>query len=152
MLCQIAKLLHEESGVAAVEFALAAVLLLALLVPVVELGQAYSQQTRVEQAVQAGALYATIHPWNSNSPTQITNAISAASSLSGLSVATPSQSCGCPSGTAVTTATCGGTCSDGTAAGYYVTVSAQLPYTPTTPYSLLGSGVTLAAQAVVRVQ
>ena len=148
----LAVLRRAEGGVATLEFALAATVLLGLLVPVVDLGQAFSQRVRVEQAVQAGALYASIHPWNSNSPSQIVNAVNSAANLPGLTVAAPTQTCGCPTGTSVTVATCQTTCSNGKTAGYYVSIAAQLPYTPTVPYTVLGNSVTLQAQAFVRIQ
>ena len=37
-------------------------------------------------------------------------------------------------------------------AGYYVVVSAQLAYTPTLLYSLLGSSTILSAQSTIRVR
>lgn len=146
-----AKIWKADVGIAAVEFALATPILLAILVPLVDLGLAFSQQIQLNQAVQAGAEYAARNPWNSNSSTAIASAITSATTLSGLTaVPAPSQSCGCASGTTITSATCGTTCSSGQTAGYYVTVNAQAPYSTVLPYSVLGS--TLTAQAVVRVQ
>ncbi len=69
---------------AALEFALATPLLVALLVPVADLGLAYSEQIRVQQAAQAGAQYAIFHPWSSTSPTAISNAVLAASVVAGV--------------------------------------------------------------------
>ena len=47
----------------------------------------------------------------------------------------------------------GGTnCSDGSAPGYYVTITGSLSYTPVMPYSILASPTTLSDQAVVRIQ
>lgn len=147
------KLLRAEGGVSAVEFAIAAPILMALLVPVVDLGLAYSEQIQVQQAAQAGAQYASFHPWNSNSPTTIANAVTAASTLSGITATpAPSQVCGCPNGSTITSATCNSTCTNGESAGYYVVVNAQLPYTPQLPYSVLGNSVTLTAQATVRIR
>lgn len=150
---RLASLLRAEHGNAALEFALAAPLLVALLVPVADLGMAFSQKIQVQQAAQAGAQYATIHPWTSSSATAISNAVLAASTLSSLAASpAPSQTCGCPTGSAIATATCSSTCSDGQPAGYYVTINAQAPYTPQLPYSVLGSSVTLSAQSTVRVR
>lgn len=143
----------DATGTAAVELALVAPLLLAILVPLADLGMAYSQQVQVQQAAQAGAAYAMLHPWSSTSATAIANTVTSAGNLSGLSATpAPSQSCGCPTGTAVTSATCGSVCSDGQNAGYYVTVYASATYTPVLPYSLLGSSVTLSARSTVRTQ
>jgi Flp pilus assembly protein TadG len=146
-------LLRCDRGVAAVEFGLSAPLLLAVLVPVADLGIAFSQQQQLEQAVQAGALYATMHPWNQNASSAIAGAVAAATTLSGISVSpTPYQTCGCPSSSGITTATCGSTCTNGESAGYYVVISAQRAYTPVLPYSLLGSSTTLSAQSMIRIR
>jgi Flp pilus assembly protein TadG len=155
------RLLRCKRGVAAVEFGLAAPVLLAALVPVADLGIAFSQQQQLRQAVQAGAQYAAIQSsWNANSsPAAIAGAVTAATPLSGVVVSpAPYQQCGCPSGgvngasSGITTATCGSTCANGKTAGSYVVISAQLPYMPVLPYSLLGSSTTLYAQAMIRIQ
>jgi Flp pilus assembly protein TadG len=149
----VAGLMRASGGSSAVEFALAAPVLLGLLVPVVDLGMAFSQQIKVQQSAQAGAQYATTHPWTSTSATAIANAVTAASTLTSLTASpAPSQSCGCPTGTAIASAACATTCSNGQPAGYYVTINAQAPYTPQLPYSVLGSSVTLTAQSTVRVR
>src|ERR1051326_8663191 len=82
---------RANGGTAALEFALATPLLVALLVPVVDLGLAYSEQIRVEQAAEAGAQYAIFHPWSSTSATAISKAVLAASTLSTITASpTPS--------------------------------------------------------------
>jgi len=146
----LASLARAERGNAAIEFALAAPILLGLLVPVADLGIAFSQQIQVQQAAQAGAQYALLHGWSSSA---ITNAVTAATNLPGVSAApAPSQSCGCPTGTTISAAACASACANGETAGTYVFVNAQSAYTPVLPYSVLGSGVTLTAQSTVRVQ
>ena len=152
-ICRLRDLLRAAEGTAAVEFALVAPILMGMLVPVADLSMAFAQRMQVQQAAQAGAQYALLHPWNSSSASNISNAVTAASNLSGVSASpAPFQFCGCPNGSAIASATCGSTCSDSTTAGYYVTVSARYTYTPAVPYSLLGSSVTLSAQSTVRVQ
>jgi Flp pilus assembly protein TadG len=146
-------LLRAKGGTSAVEFALAAPILMGLLVPVADLGTAFAQRQQVQQAVQAGAQYASFHPWHSNSPTEIADAVRAASPLSGISVTpAPFQVCGCPTGSAVTSATCGSTCSNGQIAGYYVVVTAQASYTPVLPYSALPDQVSLTGQSTIRIR
>lgn len=155
-------LLRCNRGVAAVEFGLAAPVLLAVLIPVADLGIAFSSQQQLRQAVQAGAQYAASQPWNQNAPAAIANAVTAATALSGVSVSpAPYQLCGCPSGSGVTAATsgssivpatCGSTCANGETAGYYAVISAELPYAPVLPYSLLGSSTTLRAQSMIRIR
>src|SRR6266404_8143461 len=91
---RLAALAHAKPGNAALEFALAAPILLGLLVPVADLGIAFSQQIQVQQAAQAGAQYALLHGYNSSA---IANAVTAATTLPGVSAApAPTQSCGCP--------------------------------------------------------
>ena len=145
----LGRLARNQAGMSAIEFALATPMLLAVVTPVADLGIAYSQQIQVQQAAQAGAQYALLHGFNS---TAITSAVTAATKLAVSATPAPSQVCGCPTGTAITTTTCGNTCANGDSAGAYVTVNAQIPYVPTLPYSVLGSSVTLVAQATVRVQ
>jgi Flp pilus assembly protein TadG len=151
---RLAGLARAKGGSAVLEFALGAPLLIALLVPVVDFGIAYSEQIRVQNAAQAGAQYAILHLWSSASPAAISNAVLAASTVSMLTASpAPIQTCGCPSGSAVTLApTCSSTCSDGQLAGYYVTVSAQAPYISVMPYTVLQQPMTLAAQSMVRIR
>jgi Flp pilus assembly protein TadG len=154
-------------GVAAVEFGLAAPVLLAVLIPVADLGMAFSQEQQLRQAVQAGAQYAASRPWDQNAPSAIAGTVISATPLSGISVSpAPYRICGCPTQSggsggssgntkpgseSIITATCGSTCAEGQIAGYYAIVSAQLPYTPILPYSLLGSSTTLSAKSMIRV-
>ena len=155
---RLRRLLRCDRGVAAIEFGLSAPMLLAVLVPVADLGLAFSRQQQLRQAVQAGAQYAALHPWNQNAPAAITGAVTAATSLSGITVSpAPYQLCGCPSGSTasgsgITTVNCGSVCASGETAGYYVVISAQLPYTPVLPYSLLGRSTTLSAQSMIRIR
>ena len=102
-----------SAGTTAVEFALAAPLLLGLLMPVADLGLAYSQQIQVQQAAQAGAQYASLRPWNSNSTTAITSAVTSATRLSALTAwPAPIQICGCPDGSKIAVATCDSLCAN----------------------------------------
>ncbi len=59
---RLCRLLRCDRGVAAVEFGLAAPILLGAPVPVADLGIAFAKQQQVRQAVQAGAQYTTNHP------------------------------------------------------------------------------------------
>jgi Flp pilus assembly protein TadG len=147
---RLAQLMRAKGGNAAIEFALATPILIGLLVPVADLGMAFSQQIKVQQAAQAGAQYALLHGFSSSA---ISNAVTAATTLATVSAApAPTTSYGCPTGTTIAAAVSGSTCADGEAAGSYVFVNAQSAYTPTLPYSVLGSGLTLTAQSAVRIQ
>ena len=140
---------HADAGIAAVEFALCATLVIALLCPVIDLGMAFYQQMQVRTAAEAGAQYAMAHGWDS---TAISNAVTEATPLSVSANPAPVESCGCPNGTAVVVAPCSTYCANGELTGTYVTVSAQATYTPIVPYSLLGSSTTLQGTANVRIQ
>lgn len=147
LLGQLRRLLRAADGMSAVEFGLAAPILMAILSPVVELGQAFHQQMEVQNAAQAGAQYALRHGWDSAS---IQNAASAATPVA--ITTSSSEGCYCPTASGMGAAvTCQSSCADGTSAGTYVTVDTQSTYTSTLPYSLLGSSATLSAQAAVRI-
>ncbi len=137
------------SGTAAVEFALAATLVLILLSPIIDLGMAFYQQLQVQDAAQAGAQYAAAKGWDS---TGIQNAVTSATTLSISASPAPSESCGCPNGTTFVSASCSSSCTNGQNAGTYVTVNAQSSYTPIVPYSFFGSPTTLTATSVVRIK
>ena len=107
-------------GLAAVEFAIVIPILLAVTIPVCDLGKAFSQQLQVWEAAQAGVQYATANGFAS---TAIQNAVTAATSLSSISATpAPAQSCGCPTGSSVAAANpavppCTGLCSNGKQSG-----------------------------------
>lgn len=141
---------HAVAGAAAVEFALAATIIMIVLTPVLDLGMAFYQQLQVQDAAQAGAQYAAAKGWNS---TGIQNAVTSASSNLTISASpAPSETCGCPNGTSIVAASCGSACTNGQSAGTYVTVNAQASYSPILPYSFFGSSTTLSATSVVRVK
>jgi Flp pilus assembly protein TadG len=160
----LTRLMRDRRGVSAVELGLTAAFILPPLITVFDLGMAFSQEIKLQQAVQAGAQYASMNVWeSSSSPTAITNAVtnSLPASLQSAIAAgigtiagdfnsdgsvnhsAPYQACYCPTGTSGTyftsadsPSTCGTTtCSNGEKSGYYVTVSAKLNYTPVAPYS-----------------
>jgi Flp pilus assembly protein TadG len=144
----------SESGNAAIEFGLFIPVLLILLTGTVELGFLMYEAMQVNNAVEAGALYAAANGFNAAS---ITSAVTNASVLpTGLNALTatpaPTQFCGCPTAAGVTNLgnpPCSATACSGSPAGTYVQVNASLthtiiipnPWVPTTP---------LTATAVIR--
>ncbi|MBV9154592.1 MAG: pilus assembly protein, partial [Alphaproteobacteria bacterium] len=139
---------------------LAAPVFLAMLSPMIDLGLAFSQQIRLNQAVDAGAQYASLNPYNSSSwSTNVANAVTNATTLSIGTPSVSSEACGCPnaantgiSGGVGTAPNCTpGACTDGSNPGYYVTISASLTYNSVMPYSIIGSSPTLSSSATVRV-
>jgi len=155
-LAWIGALTRDRRGVSAVEFGLAAPVFLAALSPVIDLGLAFSQQIRVNQAVEAGAQYAAVNQYNGGTwATNVQSAVTNATTLT-VSPTVGSQTCGCPNATNtlisnVGSPPCTQTCTDGTTAGYYVTISATATYTSVMPYPIINNP-TLSSQAIVRIQ
>jgi Flp pilus assembly protein TadG len=146
---RLAAFFDAREGNAVVEFSIAAPVLAVIFVPLIDIGMAVYQKMQVQDAAQAGAQYAMAHGWNSSS---IQAAVTSATALSVTASPEPSKSCGCPDGSSVSAAACGSTCSDGQKAGTYVTVGAQVTYTPLLPYPAMGTSVTLSAQTTARIQ
>jgi len=139
----------ERSGAAAVEFALLAPTLIAVLLPMVDLGIGAYKRMRVQDAAEAGAQYALVHGYNTSS---ITSAAQNATSLGTNVSVTPSEACECVNGSgSLATATCGGTCSDGSNVGTYVTVATQSSYSLLLTYPGLSNPLTLTGTATVRI-
>lgn len=155
---------RRREGTAAVEFALAAPLLVAILLPMIDLGIAAYQDMQVHDAAQAGAQYALLNPnaavpMPSSYSTAIQTAIANATPTNATTLSTisatpaPSTACGCSSGPAVTLSTdCTTPCANALAPGHYVTVQTQATYTPLLPFSVFGNSTTLSASTTVRVQ
>ncbi len=146
---RLAALLDADDGSAVMEFSIAAPVLAIIFVPLIDVGMAVYQQMQVQDAAQAGAQYAMRHGWNSSA---IQSAVTSATALSVNATPAPSKSCGCPDSSSVSAATCGSTCSDGQTAGTYVTVGAQVTYTPLLPYPTMGNSITLSAQTTARIE
>jgi Flp pilus assembly protein TadG len=131
------------------ELALLASPLMMLAIGTADYGLGIYRQMEVQNAAQAGAEYARKHGF---STTGITTAVTAATPLTVSASPVPAQSCGCPSGTAISSATCGSTCASGAVAGTYVTVAAQATYSTIVPYPGIASSYTLTASSTVRIQ
>jgi Flp pilus assembly protein TadG len=143
-------LLRRRSGNAAIEFALIAPILAAMLVAMTDLGVALYENMEIRNAADAGVQYAIAKGWNS---TAIQNAVTGATGMSGVSASpVPVQSCGCASGTTIASAACGSVCASGATAGTYVTVNAQAQYATLFSYPGLPNPMTLSAQSTVRIQ
>jgi Flp pilus assembly protein TadG len=150
MLKRLTALWHDVAGNPAIEMALLAAPLILLMVGVADYGTATFRKMQVQHAAQAGAEYALKSGFNA---TAIGNAVTNATSYSGVSATpAPAQSCGCASGTTITSATCGSTCAGGAVAGNYVTVSTQATYTTLIPYPHIANSFALTSSATVRIQ
>jgi Flp pilus assembly protein TadG len=142
--------LANTEALAGIEFGLLVPILLMLTVCTVDLGIAAYDVMQVENAAQAGGEYATVHGYN---VTSISNAITSATTLSGLTASpAPTEFCGCPSSSGITTATCNSTCSDGSIAGVYVAASATATYTTLIHYPMLPPTFTFVNKATARIQ
>lgn len=137
-------------GVAAIEFAIMVASLATMMVCLADLGIGLYRKMQVQNASQVGAQYALLHGYSASS---ISNAVTAATNYSGITASpSPTQFCGCPSNTAITTISCSSKCADGSTPGTYVSVSAQATYTTIISYPMLPNNFTLTGQSTVRIQ
>ncbi len=134
------------AGTAALEFGLAIPFLAILVTGIVEIGFSMYQAMQVTYAAEAGLAYAAKKGWDS---TGITNAAVNSTGLSGMSV-TPTQFCGCPAASGLTTATCGTTCTSGNEAGQYIKISVSLTRKSIVGATGFGLPSTVGAQAILR--
>jgi Flp pilus assembly protein TadG len=154
---------RSESGTAAIEFGLFIPVLLILLTGTAELGLLMYEGMQVNNAVEAGALYAATNGWNlTTDPTgaAIVTAVQNASVLpTGLNTLAatpaPAQFCGCPAASGITPVgapPCSATACTGSPAGTYVQVNALLTHTVLIPApTSWGIPATLSAKAVIRI-
>ena len=141
--------LRDTSAVSAVEFALLAPALIAIPIPVLDIGLGLYAQMQVKEAAQAGAEYALIH--SSYDASQIQAAATSATPLS-LGSVNSSQSCGCPSGNSIVLGSCG-TCPNGANSGTYVSVSVSATYTPPIAAPpVIQSSYALTSTSLLRIQ
>jgi len=141
----------RTEGLAGVEFALLSVVLICMAGGALELGMGFYRKMQVYDAAQAGAQYVIKNGFASS--TTVATAVTSATANSAITATpAPSQSCGCPTTSGITSATCGNACADGTLAATYVTVSAQGTYTPIFHYPGLSDSYTFTAQTIVRIK
>jgi TadE-like protein len=142
--------LRERRGSAAIEFALVSPIFIILLVGVVELGFAARDAMRVQDAVEAGALYAQVHGWDAPG---IVAAVVNATDAKGLTATpAPLTFCGCPQANGISVIDCTVLCPDGSAPGEYITVSASMPRLSIMSQSIATLPATLTAHSTVRIQ
>jgi len=141
---------EATEGVAAIELAIIAPVLVLSLICTIDLGLGIYRRMQVESAAQAGAEYAVARGFSQDG---VTSAVANATNFTGVSAnPAPLQFCGCASASGVTTATCGVPCPDTSNPGTYVTVSAQGSYTTLIPYPMFPNIYNFAAQSTVRTQ
>ncbi|HEV2561831.1 MAG TPA: TadE/TadG family type IV pilus assembly protein [Rhizomicrobium sp.] len=139
-------LLKRRGANVALEFALAAPILVILLVGLVELGFALYASMQIQYAVETGAEYAVEHGWDSAG---IVAAVQNAGHNAGIAASpAPVQFCGCPNAGAIATVSCSATCTSGAPASRYVRVSASVAHVALIPGLPLPA--TLTARSTVR--
>jgi Flp pilus assembly protein TadG len=74
----------DRSGAALVEFAFVSTLLIALTLPLVDIGMGFYVKSQVMTAAQAGAQYAYLNGWRTNNQTAQTDMCTAVTNASGL--------------------------------------------------------------------
>jgi len=140
-------------GTAAIEFATIGGVFSAMMVVSGDLGLAYYANMQVQTAAQIGAQYAVVNGAKAFDATAISNAVVNATSTTGITATpAPVQFCGCPSGTTLTTATCGTVCADGTGTGTYARVSASRTHTTLIAYPGVPSSFAQTATSTVRIK
>ena len=147
------ELRRARDGVSTVEFAFVSAILCILTLGVVDFGFGFWQSMQVQNAAQAGAQYAMINPGSSN--TSISSAVTSATGLTGITVATgyPQTSCGCPTGSTTSPTgmtwgvTCGSVCGVGGTAQTYKLIRAQKSYSTFMTWPGLSNPMTLTATA-----
>lgn len=148
LLLDATRIRDDRRGVTAIEFAMIAPILIALMISIVDLGVGMYTDTQLANAAQAGATYAMQKGYDAGVITTVTQA---STRLTGVSVAV-SQYCGCPSNTGVVTATCGSSCSGGLTAGTFAQVVATKDYSPLLSYPALPGTFHLSETAMARTQ
>lgn len=146
---QTPRQLIDSAGVAAVEFALVAPVLILLLVGTVDIGTAYWEKTEIDNAAWAGAVYAAV---NGNNSSGISAAMSSATGLTSIQSAVGQRFYGCPTASGITAEPSASiTCGPGGTARTYVTVTASVSYSPVLPYPGF-STLALTSNVAARVQ
>ena len=142
-------------GSVAIEIALLAPVLAALLLGSVDLGTFIFQKMQVQSASRAGAQFAIQSAGNADDTGGISNA--ALTSSSNLEAGTSVKSvsfCACADGseTAVSATTgCGGTCPDGGFPALSVRVTVSNTFTPIFPYPGIPDSILLVGETSLRV-
>ena len=150
----IGRFCRANQGVAAVELAVIAPVVIMGALCAADLGRFALEKTWVIYAASGGAEYAVVHGFNAD---KISAAATSAAPVSGISIApAPSAYYGCATSTGVIASTQGATCPSGTStgatAGEYVSVTATMPFTAMFSAAGIVYPSTLSATAVVRIQ
>jgi hypothetical protein len=158
----------ENAGVAAVEFAICATILLTILAGTIDIGLLLYTEFQLDTAVNAGAQYAVNNAaMVGSSPSTLNSEISSiVNDLNGTGWATStvnvnnsndSTGCYCPSGTSGSwswggTVSCGSSCTGGGVGGQFVTITANRSVSPIFPtFGFVNNG-TISRSVLVETQ
>ena len=145
---KISPLQVHDSGSAAIEFGISLPLLALLFVVVAEIGFTAYQSLQVQNAVEAGLVYAVK---NGNDSSGISKAVVNSSGLVGITaMPAPTQFCGCPSASGIGVTSCSATCAGAHSSGQYLQINAALTRQSIFPGSGLPLPATLTAKSIVR--
>ena len=159
---------QDDAGVAAIEFAIYAMVFLMIVAATVDIGLLMFTGAQLDAAVSAGAEYAvnnatlvTSNPsgLNTNIANIVNNAIGTSWATSTVNVNNSNDSthCYCPTGTPGnwtwgSTVTCGSACAGGGIGGQFVTITASRAVSPLFPtFGFVANG-TLTRNALVETQ
>jgi len=140
----------DRRGTAAIEFALAGPFLLTLIIGLTEVGMAAFEAMQVNDAAEAGVIYASQHPADIAG---IQSAVVNATGTAGITATpAPTAFCGCPGTSGVTVGNCVSLCASGSAQGQYVRVNASFTHSPIMTFPTFPNPLVLASVATLRTQ
>jgi Flp pilus assembly protein TadG len=148
------RFVSDQNAAGAIEFAFLSPIMIMLALLTIDLGLGGYSQMQVQNAAQAGAEFALYnYSYTTYTNQNIIAAVNSATSNPGISASpSPVQFYGCPSDDGLVVVSSGTTCSNGQAAGAYVSVYASTTYKPLVSYVGVSNSYVLNGQATVRVQ
>ena len=138
------RLMTDENGPSAIEFALLSAILLPILLGLTDYGLAQFKKIELSGAVRSGAQYILLNDYDS--ATVETVVTSATNIPSGDVTVSSSEFCECADGTSISD--CSDSCDDGESVQKFVTVSATYDFTPI----ILPTTITVSESATIRTQ
>jgi Flp pilus assembly protein TadG len=144
------RLWGDKTGVAGIELALAAPMLVLLMTAGYDFGMMFYEQHRLTAAARAGVQYGIQSSSTWTDTTDITAAVRADANDTAASLTVTPTTCTCPGGTSpCSTATA---CSGSAVSGTYVMVTVTESYSTVIHYPFIGTPITIKGQALIRVE
>lgn len=142
------RLSSDESGAAAVEFALLLPLFMVLVAGLFDGARLIGVTMQVHAAAAAGAAYAQAKGWDAAG---VASAVQQSTPVNASAAPAPVLAAGCVVAGAIQPPT-NGACPNGVQLGQFLTVSAQAPFSPIMPWPSIVWPTQVTAHAVVRLQ